>query len=93
MSTAEECRKNITSMLYAAAYPVSKCNMDRVVLNLSAAWLAGIPCPAHGGVDEFLRVRVGGIPAGVKLYVAPEVCKRLHLMVCCSPNECSDEVC
>ena len=93
MSAAEERRKNITVMLYAAAHPVAKRNMlyvlDRAMPCLSAVWAPGIPRPAHVGADEFLKVQVGGVPAGArKIYVALEACKHIAAngLLCAMPG-------
>ena len=81
-SATEERPRKITAMLYAAAHPVSKHNMlyilDRTIPSLSATWAIGTPKPTHGGADKFLRLRVGGIPAGTrKLHTTLEACKRI----------------
>ena len=52
--------------------------LDDKVKNLHAAWVPGIPRPAQGCADQFLSVRVGGVPAGVrKIYVALEACRKI----------------
>jgi len=61
-------------MLYAAAHLVSKRNMMYILRPnlpvLTAAWAPGVPQPKKSQADEFLHVRLGGIPAGArKLYV------------------------
>ena len=81
-AAAEDTRKKTTSLLYAAAHPMSKRNMlyvlDDTVINLKAAWVPGIPRPAQGCADQFLSMRIGGVPAGVrKIYVALEACRKI----------------
>ena len=63
-------------------HPVSKRNMlytlDRKINGLSAAWVPGFPKPKLSESDDFVRLRIGGIPAGArKLYVTKEACKRI----------------
>ena len=81
-AAAEDTRRRTTNLLYAAAHPMSKRNMlfvlDDKVVNLRAVWVPGIPRPAHGCADQFLSVRIGGVPAGVrKIYVALEACRKI----------------
>ena len=92
-ASAEETRRRTTSLLYAAAHPVSKRNMlfvlDDKVKNLSAAWVPGVPRPAQGCADQFLSVRVGGVPAGVhKIYVTLEACYKIanRGLLCAMPG-------
>lgn len=91
--SAEEKRRLTTDMLYAAAHPVSKRNMmytlRQELPHLTAAWAPGVPQPKKGQADEFLRVRLGGIPAGArKLYVTVEACRRIASsgLLCAMPG-------
>jgi len=91
--SAAEKRRIVTEMLYAAAHPVSKRNMMYVLRpelpGLTATWVPGIPQPKEGCADEFLKVRLGGIPAGArKLYVTVEACSRVASsgLLCAMPG-------
>jgi len=80
-SAEEKCRVT-ADMLYAAAHPVSKRNMMYIlwpdIPGLTAVWVPGVPKPKKAQADEFLRVRLGGVPAGArKLYVTVEACRRI----------------
>ena len=81
-------------MLYATAHPVSKRNMMYILHPhlprlTAAAWAPEVPKPARGTADQFLKVRLGGIPAGVrKAYVTVEACKRVAAngLLCAIPG-------
>jgi len=57
-SAAAEVQKNTTKLLYAVAHPVAKRNMlfilDNKIKNLHAAWVPGIPRPAHSNALSWL---------------------------------------
>ena len=56
-AAAEEVQKNTTKLLYAMAHPVAKRNMfilDNKIKNLYAAWVPGIPRPAHSNALSWL---------------------------------------
>lgn len=81
-ASAEETRKNTTKLLYCDSHPVSKRNMlfvlDDKIKSLYTAWVPGISKPAQRNENQFLAVRVGGIPAGVrKIYVSLEACRKI----------------
>ena len=81
-TASREIREAATRAFYAAGHPVSKRNMmfvlDPDITGVSAAWTPGMPHPATTVSDDFVRLRIGGFPAGVrKLYVTKEACKRI----------------
>ena len=92
-SSDNEKRRNTESMLYAAAHPVSKRKMLFMLRpdlpSLTATWTPGVPKPMKGVADEFLKVRLGGIPAGAeKIYVTVEAFKRIasNGLLCAMPG-------
>ena len=92
-SSANEKRKLTEAMLYAAAHPIAKQNMLYVLRPnlpaLTATWISGVPKPTKGVADEFLKVRLGGVPVGArKIYVTIEACERIasNGLLCAMPG-------